>query len=363
MSVGTAGNAMPDKSRQGQSRLSTFGSTFVTGGFTMYPVLLVLVIVGAVVAPRFATTVNLMNILEQVSVLGLTTIGLTFVVLIGRLDLSLEGIVGFAPMFAAVTLVPAAAGGLGIELPSWAGLFVALGTAGLIGLFNGFMVVRVGLNPFISTLGLLVLLRGGILIISNGRSIYSPGKALTYLGSEKLLGVPVSVLVFVAVATVVGLVFHYHRYGRALYAIGGNEEAARAAGINVDKVIWSAFVFAGLLAGWRFDDRPLGLSGHNTRSRDHIFCLRRRGHRRRQPWWRSRYYRRRRERSAFDWRHQQPADAGTSAIVLRPGIDWRCYHHRRCTYDRCQQPVERGADANLRYCFWSAHDGSSSGAT
>ena len=84
------------------------------------------------------------------------------------------------------------------------------------------MVVRVGLNPFISTLGLLVLLRGGVLIVSSGRSIYSPGPALTYLGSAKLFSLPVSVLVFALVSVVVGLVFKYHRYGRALYAIGGN---------------------------------------------------------------------------------------------------------------------------------------------
>lgn len=242
-------SAMTGQAQVGRSRLSAFGSTFVSGGFTMYPVLALLVLVGAVVAPNFATGINLINILEQVSVLGLTTIGLTFVVLIGRLDLSLEGIVGFAPMLAAVCLVPATAGGFGIELPSWMGLVVALGTAGLIGYFNGFMVVRVGLNPFISTLGLLVLLRGGVLIVSNGRSIYSPGPALTYLGSAKIFGLPVSVLVFVIVAVVIGLVFKYHRYGRALYAIGGNEDAARAAGINVDRVIWSAFVFAALLAG------------------------------------------------------------------------------------------------------------------
>jgi simple sugar transport system permease protein len=233
----------------GPSRLAAFGSAFVANGFTMYPVLLLLVIVGAIVAPAFLTSRNLINILEQVSVLGLTTIGLTFVVMIGRLDLSLEGIVGFAPMLAAVMLVPAAAGGFGIELPGWMGLFVALGAAGLIGWFNGFMVVKVGLNPFISTLGLLVLLRGGVLIISNGRSIYSPGDALTYLGSAKILGLPVTVIVFLAVATVVGLVFQFHRYGRALYAVGGNEEAARAAGINVDRMIWSAFIFAALLSG------------------------------------------------------------------------------------------------------------------
>jgi len=234
---------------QGRSKWAQFGTSFVADGYTMYPVILLLVIIGSIVAPRFATTTNLINILEQISVLGLTTIGLTFVVLIGRLDLSLEGVVGFAPMFAAAALVPAVAGGFGLELPGWMGLIVALGVAGAIGWFNGFMVVKVGLNPFISTLGLLVLLRGGVLIISNGRSIYSPGKALTFLGSEKILGVPLAVFVFLAVAAVVGVIFKYHRYGRALYAIGGNEEAARAAGINVDRVIWSAFVFAALLAG------------------------------------------------------------------------------------------------------------------
>jgi len=234
---------------QGSSRLSAFGSAFVANGFTMYPVLLVIVIIGAFVAPSFLTAVNLINILEQVSVLGLTTIGLTFVVLIGRLDLSLEGIVGFAPMLAAVMLVPAAAGGFGVELPGWSGLLIALATAGVIGVFNGFMVVKVGLNPFISTLGLLVLLRGGVLIVSSGRSIYSPGAALTFLGSATVYGIPVSVFVFLVIAVIVGVVFQYHRYGRALYAVGGNEEAARAAGINVDRVIWSAFIFAALLSG------------------------------------------------------------------------------------------------------------------
>lgn len=249
MSVQTEMNSNTTAQHAGQSRLSAFGSSFVSNGFTMYPVLLLLIIVGAIVAPAFLTSRNLINILEQVSVLGLTTIGLTFVVMIGRLDLSLEGIVGFAPMLAAVMLVPAAVGGFGMELPGWMGLVVALGMAAFIGWFNGFMVVKVGLNPFISTLGLLVLLRGGVLIVSNGRSIYSPGETLTYLGSAKIMGLPVAVIVFLLVATIVGLIFQFHRYGRALYAVGGNEEAARAAGINVERIIWSAFIFAAFLSG------------------------------------------------------------------------------------------------------------------
>jgi simple sugar transport system permease protein len=243
----------PAKSTGGEkkdrSRLAEFGNAFVANGFTMYPVLLLLIIVGALVAPAFLSFVNIVNILEQVSVLGLTTIGLTFLLLIGRLDLSLEGIVGFAPMLAAVLLVSTQAGGLGVEFPAWTGFILALGAAGMIGLFNGFLVVKVGLNPFISTLGLLVLLRGGVLIISNGRSIYSPGASLTWLGSAQVAGIPVAVFLFLLIALLVGIVLKYHRYGRALYAVGGNEDAARAAGINVDRVIWSAFIIAALLAG------------------------------------------------------------------------------------------------------------------
>lgn len=233
----------------GVSRLSAFGMAFVSRGFTMYPVILLLGIVGAVVAPRFLTPTNLINILAQVAVLGLVTTGLAFILLIGRLDLSLEGIVGFAPMVAAWLMVPQAAGGLGMEISGLAGLLVALGVAGAIGWFNGFLVIKVGLNPFISTLGMLVLLQGAVLIVSSGRSIYSPPAAFTYIGSTEYFGAPVSVLLLIAVAVVVGVVFQYHRYGRALYAVGGNEEAARAAGIKVDRIIWSAFIFAGLLAG------------------------------------------------------------------------------------------------------------------
>jgi ribose/xylose/arabinose/galactoside ABC-type transport system permease subunit len=212
-------------------------------------VILLMVVVGSIWAPRFLTTTNIINILAQVVVLGLVTLGLTFVLLIGRLDLSLEAIVGFVPMVAAWLMVPEIAGGLGTEIPGWAGLLVAMGLAAGIGWINGFLVIKVGLNPFISTLGMLVLLRGAILIVSNGRSIYSPPDEFTFLGSHLWASVPISVFVLLAVALVVGVIFQYHRYGRALYAVGGNEDAARAAGIKVDRIIWSAFIFAALLAG------------------------------------------------------------------------------------------------------------------
>ena len=242
-------DSLPSSPQDQKPTVGSVVSSLVHKGFTMYPVILLMVVVGSIWAPRFLTTTNIINILAQVVVLGLVTLGLTFVLLIGRLDLSLEAIVGFVPMVAAWLMVPEIAGGLGTEIPGWAGLLVAMGVAGAIGWINGFLVIKVGLNPFISTLGMLVLLRGAILIVSNGRSIYSPPDAFTFLGSHLWASVPISVFVLLAVALVVGVIFQYHRYGRALYAVGGNEDAARAAGIKVDRIIWSAFIFAALLAG------------------------------------------------------------------------------------------------------------------
>jgi simple sugar transport system permease protein len=231
------------------SGLAAFGSAFVSRGFTMYPVIALMFIVGATFAPRFLTTLNMINIAAQVAVLGIVTLGLTFVLMVGRLDLSLESTVGFAPMVAAMLMAKASAGGSGFLVPGWVGLMVTMAIAAVVGMFNAYLIVKVRVHPLITTLGMLVLLRGGVLVVSSGRSIYSPPAAYTWLGSAKVLGIPVSVLTLIIAATFVGVMFRYHRYGRALYAVGGNEDAARAAGINVDRMIFSAFVFASLLAG------------------------------------------------------------------------------------------------------------------
>lgn len=230
-------------------KLSAFATKFVSKGFTMYPVIFVMFIVGTILAPEFLTTKNIINIGAQVAVLGTVTLGLMFTLLIGRLDLSLESTVGFAPMVAAMLMAGIAAGGFGTMLPGWMGLVITMLIAALVGLVNGFLIVSVGLNPLIATLGMLVLLRGSVLIVSSGRSIYSPPPSYTWLGSQRYFGVPVSVVLLLAIAIVIGILLQYHRYGRAIYAVGGNEEAARAAGINVNATIFSVFVLASVLAG------------------------------------------------------------------------------------------------------------------
>jgi len=233
----------------GRSKLAEFGQTFVSRGFTMYPVIVLMFVIGAITAPAFLTTVNLINIGAQIAVLGIVTLGLSFALMLGRLDLSLESTVGFAPMVAAMLMATTDAGGFGVQLPGWVGMLITLGIAGLVGAFNGYLIVKVGVHPLITTLGMLVFLRGGVLVVSSGRSIYSPPDFYTFLGSAKFLGIPLSVITMIVIAILIGILFRYHRFGRAIYAVGGNEDAARAAGINVDRIIFSSYVIASLLAG------------------------------------------------------------------------------------------------------------------
>ena len=104
------------------------------------------------------------------------------------------------------------------------------------------------LNAFIVTLAMLILLRGVTLGLTNGKTLFDLPSEFLYLGSAKWFGVPVSIWIAGMLYLVVGLFLRYHRTGRAIYAIGGNAEAARAAGIRVERIIWSVYIMGGLLA-------------------------------------------------------------------------------------------------------------------
>ena len=118
----------------------------------------------------------------------------------------------------------------------------------VVGAFNGFLVIKLGFNAFIFTLAVLMLLTGNQEGIVSGRTIYHLPDAFIYLGSQYLLGVPVSVWVTGAIFLLSALFLRYHRVGRAIYAIGGNTEAARAAGIQVDRIRIGIFIVASVLA-------------------------------------------------------------------------------------------------------------------
>ncbi|NYG97489.1 simple sugar transport system permease protein/ribose transport system permease protein [Schumannella luteola] len=217
---------------------------------SVLPGLIIVAVIGAIVSPAFLTAPNLTLILRQSAELGIVVIGLTFILLTGKLDISLESTVGLAPMVAAWLLIPAAMGGLGTMINPFVAILLTLVIGALIGLFNGLLVVKVKLDPFIVSLAMLILLRGITLGVSQGKTLAGLPDAFRYIGSARWFGVPAAIWVTGILFVIAALVLRYTAWGRALYAIGGNADAARAAGIRVDAVLITTFIVASTLASF-----------------------------------------------------------------------------------------------------------------
>jgi simple sugar transport system permease protein len=216
----------------------------------LLPAIALALLIGALVNDAFLTRANITNMLDQSTVLGVVVIAETLILITGRFDLSLESIVGLAPMVSAWLITPSVLGGLGVALPPAVAILVALVVGAVVGVCNGMLVVKLRLNAFIVTLAMLILLRGIDLGISKGQTFYELPAAFTYLGTTQWLGLPASVWVVGAMFAITGGFLRYHRIGRSLYAIGGNAAAARAAGIRVDRIVIGVYCVAGVLAAF-----------------------------------------------------------------------------------------------------------------
>lgn len=216
----------------------------------LVPAIIAVAIVGYVVNPVFLQSDNVINVLQSMSEISIVVLAQTMVLITGKMDLSLESTFGLAPGIAAWLIVdPAVTHGLGLHvLPPTLAVPVVLLVGVLVGAFNGLLIVRFGLNGFIVTLGMLIVLRGLLTGISGGKTFFALPSSMTYLGSATWFGVPAAVwtslLLFAAGIVVLG----YTRAGRALYAIGGNADAARAAGIRTDRILWITLIVASMLA-------------------------------------------------------------------------------------------------------------------
>jgi simple sugar transport system permease protein len=216
--------------------------------FALVQLIVLAMIVGAVAAPAFLTWVNLIDILQQSSELSVLVLAEAIILIVGKFDLSLESIVGVAPMFAAWLVTDAALNGSDLMINPHLAVCVIFLVGIAIGAFNGLLVVYLRLNAFITTLAVLILLRGVTIGMTNGRTLYDLPEPFLYLGNAAWLGIPASVWIAAGLNIAGAIILRYTRWGRALYAIGGNAEAARAAGIRADRYIWTVFAVAGGLA-------------------------------------------------------------------------------------------------------------------
>ena len=204
-------------------------------------VLILLVVLMSIFAPNFNRVDNLLNIARSISVNAILAAGLTFVILTGGIDLSVGSIVAVSGV---VAVIAAIAG-----VPAPVAVVIGMAVGGACGLVNGVLTAYLALAPFIVTLGTMTFLRGLAYTITNGQPIVSSDLNFKDLGNGYLLGIPVPVIAMAAVFLVAWFVLERTRYGRHVYAVGGNAQAARLAGVQVNRIILSVYVVAGICAG------------------------------------------------------------------------------------------------------------------
>jgi ribose transport system permease protein len=205
--------------------------------------LLVLIAIAALAAPRFLTVLNLTNVLVQSAVIAVVALGMTFVIIGGGFDLSVGSTVALSGCIAAAVMLKA-----GIVV----GVAAGIGIGALVGLINGVIVAYLRVNPFITTLGTMVLIRGVVYLFTGGAPIegdFGLPSAFVAFGAERFLGVHALVWVPAALLLLLSWLLHATPYGKRVFAVGGGREAAFLSGVKVERIVASTYVWCGALAG------------------------------------------------------------------------------------------------------------------
>ena len=234
MSDISADQARLDAARRSQSRINILLS------LTLLGLLMLLWAALALSTRTFLTDINIINLMRQAYLVAILAVGQTFVIITAGIDLSVGAVLGFSSVILALLLKAQ------VAIPLAIALTLLMGAA--IGAFHGFGIITLGLPPFIMTLATLTALRGVGFLITNGSTISGLPEAFTSFAPTSFLGIP-SLFWMVIVIAIPSYVFlHHSRWGRYLFAIGSNPEAARLSGINVPRMIYVAYILSAFLA-------------------------------------------------------------------------------------------------------------------
>jgi len=211
-----------------------------------------MVVLFATISDRFLTSNNLINILVHAAVLGIMVIGQSVTLISGNFDLSAESTLGMAALVGAWLVSPAGdlthGSGWGVHPFAAVGVMLVVGL--VIGWINGNLITRLKMNNFVVTLAMLIIVRGVMLGFTKGNTITKMPDLFRALGRNDVGPIPISVITMLLAFVIAWVVFRYRRFGRDLYAIGGDEEAALASGIDPKKRIRQAYLVSGVLAGF-----------------------------------------------------------------------------------------------------------------
>jgi inositol transport system permease protein len=230
-------------------------SQMLSGIFSKYGIFLifaVMVLGASLLSPAFLSSTNLINIVRQMSIVGLIALGVTGIIVSAGIDLSSGSVVGLTAVVAAsLAQSPDNSGAFypGLHLPLIVPVLAACLVGALVGLINGTLVAKARIPPFIATLGTFTAIRGAANLYTSGRPISDLTDSYDFIGQGDVFGVPVPIIILVVMAVVTHILYAHTKFGKYIYAIGGNEQAARVSGINASRYKMLIYVYASFLAG------------------------------------------------------------------------------------------------------------------
>lgn len=203
--------------------------------------LLILCIILSISNPKFMTLTNFLNIIRQTSYIGIMAVGMTFVIISAGIDLSVGSIAAFAGIIFGLAFHQ-----LGLPWPF--ALTLALAGGMFVGTISGFSSSYLRIPAFVVTLGMLSIVRGTVMILTSGSPISPFPSQFTFIGDGLLLGIPFPAILYLIILLIAFFILKKTAYGREVYAVGGNLEAARLSGVNVKQIQMSVYIISGLMA-------------------------------------------------------------------------------------------------------------------
>jgi inositol transport system permease protein len=238
-----------DKPEKRQQMSHTISSLFSKYG--IFLIFAVMIVVASLLSPAFVSSTNLINIVRQMSIVGLIALGVTGIIVSAGIDLSSGSVVGLTAVVAAsLAQSPDNSGAFypGLHLPLIVPILAACAVGALVGLINGTLVAKTRIPPFIATLGTYTAVRGAALLYTGGRPISDLTDEYNFIGQGDVFGLPVPIIILVVMAVVTHILYAHTKFGKYIYAIGGNEQAARVSGIDASRYKMLIYVYASFLA-------------------------------------------------------------------------------------------------------------------
>ncbi|WP_377887997.1 ribose ABC transporter permease [Alkalihalobacillus sp. R86527] len=226
--------------KQAEEKSTWINTLFLLDKYRVLIIFLALILVASLLSDAFFTMSNLLNVLRQVSIVAIISVGMTLVILTAGIDLSVGSVMAFTGAVAAGVITS------GVSFPIAILLCMVIGL--LMGAANGLIVAIGGVPSFIATLAVMVIARGMTLVYTQGNPIVISDPGFRFIGGGSIAGIPFPIVLMIVIFIIMYWVLKHTTFGRYIYAIGGNEEATRLAGIPVNRVKIIVYALAGLFS-------------------------------------------------------------------------------------------------------------------